>query len=102
MTTSQPQRALPDVPPLATAPGMQGFDLSYWTAVYAPKDTPESIIQVLNQQLRNFTQSRQVIDKFAGLGFSIEGSSAKELGQVTLAEIGKWQTLITSAGITAE
>lgn len=102
VTTSQPQRALPDVPPLASAPGMQGFDLSYWSAIYAPRDTPDAILQVLNQQVVKFTQSTEVKEKFATLGFTIEGSSAKDLGQFTQAEIGKWQSLITAAGITPE
>lgn len=102
VTTAQPHPLLPGVPSLSSAPGMTGFDLSYWTAVYAPAGTPAPILQTLNQQLAQFTGSKEVIDRFADLGFTIEGSSSAQLEQFTRSEIGKWRGLIAAAGIEPE
>lgn len=102
VTTAQAHPLLPGVSSLSSAPGMAGFDLSYWMAVYAPAGTPAPIVQALNQQFTRFTQAKDVVDRFAGLGFSIEGSSATALEQFTRSETIKWRDLIATAGIAPE
>ena len=102
VTTAQPHPLLPGVASLASAPGMDHFDLSYWIAVYAPAGTPAPVLQTLNQQLVRFTQSKDVIARFADLGFTIEGSTSAQLDEFTRSEIGKWRSLINAAGITPE
>lgn len=102
VTTAQSHPLLPGVSSLSSAPGMAGFDLGYWMAVYAPAGTPAPIVQALNQQFTQFTQSKDVVDRFAGLGFSIEGSSSTALEQFTRSETIKWRDLIATAGITPE
>ena len=42
VTTAQAHPLLPGVSSLASAPGMDNFDLSYWIAVYAPAGTPRA------------------------------------------------------------
>ena len=42
--------ALPDIP-TATEAGLPQFDVSAWNALFAPKDTPPSIIGKLNDAL---------------------------------------------------
>ncbi|NMM81447.1 hypothetical protein B2J86_11030 [Acidovorax sp. SRB_14] len=102
VTTAQPHPLLPGVLSLRSAPGMAGFDLSYWMAVYAPAGTPAPILEVLNQQFMQFTRTPAVVSRFADLGFAIEGSSGTALDQFTRSEIGKWRELIAAAGIEAE
>lgn len=102
VTTAQPHPLLPGVASLASAPGMDHFDLSYWIAVYAPAGTPAPVLQALNQQVVQFTQSKEVIARFADLGFTIEGSTSAQLEDFTRSEIGKWRSLINAAGITPE
>lgn len=102
VTTAQPHPLLPGVASLASAPGMDHFDLSYWIAVYAPAGTPAPALQALNQQVVQFTQSKEVIARFADLGFTIEGSTSAQLEDFTRSEIGKWRSLINAAGITPE
>lgn len=102
VTTAQAHPLLPGVPSLSSAPGMAGFDLSYWTAVYAPAGTPTPVLQALNQRIVQFTQSKEIIERFASLGFAIEGSSSAQLEQFTHGEIGKWRDLIAAAGIEPE
>ena len=102
VTTAQAHPLLPGVASLASAPGMDKFDLSYWIGVYAPAGTPAPVLQTLNQQLVQFTQSKDVVARFAELGFTIEGSTSAQLDDFTRSEIGKWRNLIAAAGITPE
>jgi len=102
VTTAQPHPLLPGVASLASAPGMAGFDLSYWIGVYAPAGTPPAVLRVLNQQFTQFTRSKEVVNRFADVGFMIEGSSSAALEQFTRSETGKWRDLIAAAGIEAQ
>lgn len=102
VTSAQPHPLLPGVASLASAPGMDNFDLSYWIAVYAPAGTPAPVLQTLNQQVVRFTQSKEIIARFADLGFTVEGSTSAQLDEFTRSEIGKWRSLIHAAGITPE
>lgn len=99
VTTAQAHPLLPGVASLATAPGMDKFDLSYWIAVYAPAGTPTPVVQMLNHQVVQFTQIKEVSDRFADLGFTLEGSTSAQLDLFTRSEISKWRDLITAAGI---
>ena len=67
-----------------------------------PPAPPAPVVQALNQQVVQFTQSKDVIARFADLGFTIEGSTGAQLDDFTRSEIDKWRSLIAAAGIAPE
>lgn len=101
-TSAKAHPSLPEIPVLSSAPNMSGFDLSYWMAAYVPAGTPSSVVSVLNREIVKFAQRREVVDRFAVLGFSVLSSSPAELGQFTASETLKWKSMIDAAGLVPE
>lgn len=50
-TTTQRVQTLPEVPTLAEQ-GLKGFQMVVWHGVYAPKGTPQPVLQKLNAAVR--------------------------------------------------
>jgi len=92
---------IPDVPTVAES-GLPGFEVVGWFGLFAPANTPTSVIEKLNKELVHILQMKDVQDKLAGHGLIPGGGSPKELGQFLNAEIGKWKNLIQAAGIKSE
>lgn len=67
VTTSARIEVLPDLPTVAES-GIQGFELSAWHAIWAPKDTPEPIRNKLAEALQAALKDPVVVERFASLG----------------------------------
>lgn len=93
---------MPDVPPLASTPGMEGFNLNAWLGVFAPAGTPPEIIELLNREFVKIVTRKDIIERFAGLGFDAFGSTPQELGAFVASELARWNKLVKDAGIQPE
>ena len=67
VTTTTRIDVLPDLPTVAES-GIEGFELSAWHALWAPKDTPEAIRNTLAEALQAALKDPLVIERFASLG----------------------------------
>jgi len=92
---------LPDVPTLDEA-GVTGFDMDSWAGIFAPAGTPDSIVMLLNTELRKIIDSADVKSKLGQAGFEAFSSSPKELDDFTKAQLVKWGKMIKDAGIEPE
>jgi tripartite-type tricarboxylate transporter receptor subunit TctC len=93
--------SMPNVPTLAEG-GLPGFELSPWSAIYAPKGTPGPVIQRLEGALQAAIADRDLINLFDNLGLvpaSRELASAAGLRGHLKAEIEKWGVLLKKAGV---
>jgi len=102
VTTQERTKLFPELPPLADAPGLKGFDITSWNGVFAPAGTPREIVVRLNQALAGMADSAAFRARVAQLGFDAFGSTPEALGQFVVAELDKWKKLIQDAGIQPE
>jgi tripartite-type tricarboxylate transporter receptor subunit TctC len=96
--------AAPDLPTAEEA-GLPGFNVSQWTALWAPKGTPQDVIAKLNKAVVESLADSSVIARLADLGQSIpprEQQTPAALRAYQKAEIEKWWPIIKAAGIKAE
>jgi tripartite-type tricarboxylate transporter receptor subunit TctC len=98
VTSEKRMPALPDVPTVAEA-GITGYAPSGWLALLAPRGTPKPVIARLNQALAAAIGDPVLRDKFSELGAEPTASTPEELARFIAAEIVKWRTIITKAGI---
>src|SRR5262249_11856062 len=94
----------PEVPTVDEA-GLPGFYVSNWHGVWAPKGTPDTVINTLNaailDALANATVRQQLID----LGQEIpppDRQKPEDLAELQRAEIEKWWPIVKSTNIKAE
>jgi tripartite-type tricarboxylate transporter receptor subunit TctC len=96
--------AAPDIP-TADEAGLPGFNVSQWTALWAPNGTPKDIIAKLNEAVVEALADTNVIARLADLGQYIpprEQQTPEALRAYQKAEIEKWWPIIKAAGIKAE
>jgi tripartite-type tricarboxylate transporter receptor subunit TctC len=104
VTTKARLGSAPDVPTLHES-GLQGFDVSAWHGLWAPKGTPKNIIAKLNAAAIDALAVPTVRARLADLGqeiFPPDQQTPEALGAFQKAEIEKWWPIIKDAGIKAE
>jgi tripartite-type tricarboxylate transporter receptor subunit TctC len=104
VTTPQRLKTLQDLPTLDEA-GLKGFEVTAWHGLYAPKGTPQSILDKLSGALQTALKSPRVIERFASLGtepVAQDRATPAALDQYLQAEIAKWKPIIQKAGVYAD
>ena len=104
VTTLNRLAALPNVPTLDEQ-GLKGFEVKVWHGIYAPKGTPQPVLDKLGAALRFAMQDPMVKQRLADLSSDIVPES--KMTSVNLkshleAEIAKWGPVIKKAGIYAD
>jgi len=95
---------LPMAPEIPTADeaGLKGFHLSFWQALWAPKDTPKEIVDRLNAAAVAALADADMRAKLAELGQIIperNQQTPEALTRLRRAEADKWWPIIKAAGI---
>ena len=95
--------SLPDIP-TASESGLEGFEVTIWHGVYAPKGTPEEVVNRLSKSLQLALKDPTVAERFADLGTapSPETDATPEaLRAKVQSEIDLWRPIIEAAGVYA-
>jgi tripartite-type tricarboxylate transporter receptor subunit TctC len=88
---------LPDVPTIAEF--VPGYESVGWVGVVAPKDTPEAIIDVLNNAINAGLADPKIKQTIADWGETVLAGSAAEFGKFIANENEKWGKVIRAANI---
>ena len=101
-----PERSaiLPDVPSSVQA-GMPDLQVNAWTAFFAPRATPQPVIERLNAVLQKAVADEGIIKRFASLGVDVPLPSQRSpdaLSQLITSEFDKLYRLIQSAEPSAK
>jgi tripartite-type tricarboxylate transporter receptor subunit TctC len=100
LATSGPKRSssVPDLPTVAEA-GVEGYEVTSWNGVFAPKGTATEVVAIVNKALAEVLAMPDVKQKFAELGIEARSSSPDELMAVFKSDVQKWDGVIAKAGI---
>jgi tripartite-type tricarboxylate transporter receptor subunit TctC len=101
VTTAKRFPELPDVPTLDETVG-KGLDITNWSAILAPADTPPELVSFINSSIAKALQSRDVRKSFQAQGFQPSPSTSEELRDFMTAEVSKYRETIEKAGIRSE
>jgi tripartite-type tricarboxylate transporter receptor subunit TctC len=100
VTIKQRVSSLPDLPTL-DASAINGFDVSAWHAVWAPKGLPTDVSGKLVAALQSALKDPKVIERFASLGAEpvpAAQATPEALRTHLAAEIPRWGAVIKAAG----
>ena len=93
--------ALPNVPTIAEA-GFPGAEMVLWNAIFAPKGTPNEIVQKLNTAISTGLDAPDARKRFSDLGAEApapDQRSPEALRNVLAADVEKWGKVIREAGV---
>ena len=93
---------LPEMPTIAEAANLPGFEVSAWMGLFAPAGTPSAIVSQLNAALNKLLASSDVRERFAALGAEPLGSSPEEFAAHIRSETTKWSRLVKETGTRIE
>lgn len=91
--------ALPDVPSAKEA-GLPKYQLSIWSAIFAPKGTPKPVIAKLSDALGKALDDLAVIKRLADLGGTVPPKADRGpdyLGKTLKADIAQWDPILKKA-----
>jgi tripartite-type tricarboxylate transporter receptor subunit TctC len=104
VTTLERLPALKDLP-TANEAGLKGFEIGVWHGMYAPKGTPQPIIDKLAAALREAMKDPTVMARFADINTTPatqDQATPKALEQKLVNEVDRWAPIIKAAGQYAD
>ena len=101
ITTLKPSDLLPGVKTVAEQ-GLPDFEVTGWMALYAPKGTPDSVIEILNAEVAKILADPATRTRMLQLGVEPAGGTSRHLAQFEQRERAKWGPLIKAAGIKGD
>jgi tripartite-type tricarboxylate transporter receptor subunit TctC len=100
VTTQERLDDLGDVPPLAQF--MPGFEVSGWSGLCAPKNTPADIVALLNKEINAAIADPKFRRRVADLGGTSPGGSSADFAKFIADETERWAKVVKFAGIKAD
>jgi len=93
-----PSRSLPQIPTVASK--YKDFEAGSWFGFFAPKGTPQPIIDLINKEVNALLPelSEQMIRE----GADPVGGSAQQFGDFTQREYVKWRKIVEASGAQVE
>jgi tripartite-type tricarboxylate transporter receptor subunit TctC len=104
LTAPRRMASLPDVP-TASEVGLPGLDIAVWFGLYAPKGTPQPVVETLSKALRSTVQDPAVAAQLEKIETNLEppDQATPEAHRAKLAaQIELWRPIIEKAGIQAD
>lgn len=104
IATPERSPVLPDVPTTKEA-GLDGYEVSAWNAVFAPKGTPADVVKKLNDALVKSLDDENTKKRLLELGGvlpSAEERTPEGLQKLVNSEVARWTPVLQAAGAKAE
>jgi tripartite-type tricarboxylate transporter receptor subunit TctC len=93
---------LPDVPTVAEATGLKGFEVDSWYAVFAPAKMPDEMVQRMNGEIAEVVRRPEIKAKLLEQGAVGVSSTPEALAATVKREIAEWRGVVARARIEGE
>jgi len=100
ITASAPHPSLPQVPTMAEAMGMPGFEAVSWHVLLAPAATPRPIVERLHAEMRRITGDAAFQKRVSDIGLMpLKPRSIAEIETYIKSERDRWSRVVTQLGL---
>lgn len=98
VTTAQRSPALPDVPAMGEL--IPGYELPFWTGLYAPAKTPAEIVARVSEATAAVVKKPEVIERLGKLGVEAVGMPADPFDTYWREQLGYYGDIVRKSNIT--
>jgi tripartite-type tricarboxylate transporter receptor subunit TctC len=92
--------SLPDVPPFAEAVNAPDFEVVSWHMLFAPKATPQPIVDRLHAEMKKVMGAPEMRERIAKIGLiPVAPPSLADTQAFVASEREKWSKLVKSLGL---
>jgi tripartite-type tricarboxylate transporter receptor subunit TctC len=100
ITAKVPHPSLPNVPTMADAMGMPGFEAVSWHVLLAPAATPQPVVERLHAEMKRITGDPAFHKRVTEIGLMpLPPRSMEEIQQYIKSERGRWGGVVTQLGL---
>ena len=98
VTGSQRIPQLPNVPTLAES-GLDGYEIEFWSGLFAPAKTPAATVQALNREIVRIINLPEVKQRFLTAGNEVVGSTPEQFAERVRRDTEKYRKIILESGM---
>ena len=98
-TRPQRSKAYPDVPTVAEAANLPGFDATTWYGLAGPKGLSAGMVKRMNEDINRALALPEVAERLAAAGAEDAGNTPERFAEFMRAERAKYTALVKDAGI---
>src|SRR5688572_224653 len=102
VASAAPLAALPEIPTIASAASLPGFEAVSWYALMVPAGTSQDLVGKIQADVARVLQLPDVRERLAGMGAEPSGESPAELAARIKAEYDRWGDVVRKANIKAD
>ena len=89
--------AFPNVPTAKEA-GVPGYVVSTWYGLWAPKGTPQDIVDKMTAEVTKAINSPELVEIWANNGSEVPNMVGEPFGKFVSADIKRWATVVKASG----
>jgi tripartite-type tricarboxylate transporter receptor subunit TctC len=101
VTSNKRSTLMPELPTVDEA-GVPGYEYHTWFGLWAPKHTPEAIVQKLHAEVNKALADPTIQQRIAATAGESSNMALKDIDPFVKAEIVKWAEVVKRAGIKVE
>jgi tripartite-type tricarboxylate transporter receptor subunit TctC len=94
--------AMPDVPTIAEAGGLAGYDIGAWVGYTAPAGAPREVLNRLSAEIQKIVQAPDLKERYLSLGLDTISSTPDEMTTFLRQQQERYGSIIKAQGIKAE
>lgn len=101
VTTTTRSEVLPSVPTMVES-GLAGYDIPFWTAIFAPAGTPKTSVDRIAAEVGKGMKNPETMKRLKELGAEGVGSTPEELERFWRAQLVLYAKIVKDANIRVE
>jgi tripartite-type tricarboxylate transporter receptor subunit TctC len=104
ITTKTRLSSMPDLP-TADEAGLKGFEVGAWHGIYAPKGTPDTVVQKLSKTLQEALREPDLIKRFNDINTETvpqDQATPAALQATLISEVDRWAPIIRATNQFAD
>lgn len=92
----------PDLPTVAEAGGLPGYEAVAWQGIAGPAGLPPAVVKRLNDAFVKISAAPAIRERLTGAGLTVVGGTPDEFGGYIRSEIAKWTKVAKNVGATID
>jgi tripartite-type tricarboxylate transporter receptor subunit TctC len=102
VTGAKRSPSIPELPTVAEAAGLKGYEASAWFGIVGPAGMPKGAVIALNKAALSSLEDAEVRKRLFNAGVEIRVSSPEDFARYIESEMQKWAKVVKASGARAD